>query len=102
MHVFGCLQVQRECIELLAHIFFHLCRIVHTNDGEVVSSIRQLLNRCKVQRITLHCAWCCLLEDSLNNVHVFIKEIIAFNRSRSSLNKLSNENDQTFQCSYLR
>lgn len=68
--------------------------------------IRELLNRCKVQKTVLHCMLCCLSNDSSQNLHIFVKEILIFNLANE---EELNENEPTaveysraFQVQYLR
>ncbi|XP_065218037.1 protein dopey-2 isoform X2 [Planococcus citri] len=99
--IFGNKQVQLASIELLSQIFFQLCGVVQSNKNEMAPFIRELLSRCKVQKIALHCVWCCLYDDN-QNLHLFIKEILVFNRKRNKSSDNVCEYNQAFQIQFLR
>jgi len=71
-------------------------------ENEMTSTVRELLNRCKVQKLALHCTWCCLCDHISGNVHDFVREILILNRVNEQPDEGSIEYSRAFQVQYLR
>lgn len=77
------LQVQIACLELLALIFSELTSIVRDSGKGLANYIGDLLARCKVQKVVLHCL-VASVHDCASACHTqhnltFTEEIIHFN-----------------------
>lgn len=89
-------QVQVTSLELLTLIFSELTSIVRDSGKGLANYIGDLLSRCKVQRVVLHCL-VASVHDSANTSHprhnlTFTEEIIHFNdpgRSESDVPLMS-------------
>lgn len=77
------LQVQVASLELLTLIFSELTSIVRDSGKGLANYIGDLLSRCKVQKVVLHCL-VASVHDCANTIHsqhnlTFTEEIVQFN-----------------------